>query len=57
MDTVGQNAILQPPTSYPKTRHGVKEQMLEIRPSDGFEADQVDGSNVSKLSPTFMDGS
>jgi hypothetical protein len=57
VDTVGQNASLQPPTSYPKTRHGVKEQMLEIRPSDGFEADQVDGSNVSKLSPTFMDGS
>lgn len=29
--------------------------MLEIRPSAAFEAGQVDGSSVSKLSPILMD--
>lgn len=51
VDLVGQNAIHQHDVLQHDTC--VTGQMLEIRPSAAFEAGQVDGSSVSKLSHTF----
>lgn len=49
VDIVGQNAVLQHGTLQHDTC--IIEQILEIRLSVAFEAGQVYGSNVSRLSP------